>query len=144
MEKTYSVSIDGFDGIQADNPLKAAKEISSWLEDGVIFTVTDEQTNESFTVDLSEDDEDAVLPLTEVKTINAYQLHDSETEEILGTVFIEKAGENASDEIFDGWETFNKLDEHELDNQDVNEFVEWFNKNYVTKLGIINMDFIQP
>jgi hypothetical protein len=62
--KTFDVSIR-FTDIQADNPLEAAKKIAEWLlEDRncVVYDVIDEQTKEAYTVDLSCDDEDAVLP----------------------------------------------------------------------------------
>ena len=64
--KTFSVSLN-FTDIVAENPLEAAKIICGWLlEDNgaedMIYDVTDENTNESFSVDLGEDDEDAVLP----------------------------------------------------------------------------------
>ena len=48
----------------AANPLEAAKIIASWLEDqasGYLYYVQNDETNEVFSVDLSEDDEDAVL-----------------------------------------------------------------------------------
>jgi hypothetical protein len=62
--RTYTVSIDGFEYEKAKNPLEAAKTIRKWImeNDGnVVYTVYDEETNEKFTVDLAEDDEDAVL-----------------------------------------------------------------------------------
>jgi len=145
MENPYEV-IARFNCILSDSPLNVAKKIAKYLKesaDEVTFDVINEQDNSAVTVDLSEYDEDAVLPNKEIKEIKAYQLHDSETEEILGTIFILRAGENASDEIFDGWESFNKLEEHEKDSQSVLEFVEWFNENYVTQIGFINMDFVQ-
>lgn len=54
-----------FECIEAENPLGAAKEILKWIESGahrMTYDVIDEETDEAFTVDLSEDDEDAVLP----------------------------------------------------------------------------------
>ena len=64
--KTFTVSITFTDMI-AKNPLEAAKKACNWLlenEDAknMIYDVTDEVTNNKFTVDLSEEDEDAVLP----------------------------------------------------------------------------------
>jgi hypothetical protein len=72
MSKTFTVSVT-FTDMTAENPLEAAKKACSWLlgepiGDSVgdattmIYEVTDEETNEKFTVDLSEEDEDAVLP----------------------------------------------------------------------------------
>jgi hypothetical protein len=64
--KTFSVSIS-FTDMVAKNPLDAAKKACKWLlenEDAknMIYDVEDETTGEKFSVDLSEDDEDAVLP----------------------------------------------------------------------------------
>jgi hypothetical protein len=61
--QTYSISLT-FTDIQADNPLEAVKKILDWLEDAntMIYDVEDELTGEKFTVDLSEDDDNAVLP----------------------------------------------------------------------------------
>ena len=63
--KSFKVSIT-FDGIEAENPLEAAKKIVEWLKDGaenMIFDVMDEATEDAFTVDLAEEDNDAVLPV---------------------------------------------------------------------------------
>jgi len=61
--KTFRVSIV-FDCIDAKNPLDAAKKIAKWLEEDakVIYDVVDETTREAVSVDLSEDDEFAILP----------------------------------------------------------------------------------
>ena len=61
--KTFTVSLT-FEGLSAENPLDAAKKILEWIQDGadaMTYDVKDEATGEAFTVDLSEDDEDAVL-----------------------------------------------------------------------------------
>lgn len=63
-KKTYTVSV-GFTGISANSPLEAAKEIAKWLLEGadeMVFDVENEATNKRVSVDLSESDEDAVLP----------------------------------------------------------------------------------
>lgn len=69
--KKYTVSITGFEEVQEDNPLDAAKKVYNWIrEDEPIVTVVDEQTKETFSVDLSEEDEDAVcLIQTDVKDL---------------------------------------------------------------------------
>lgn len=62
--KTFHVSV-AFDSVSAENELEAAKIVASWLKKDAtdfIYDVTDEETEKKFTVDLSEDDEDAVLP----------------------------------------------------------------------------------
>lgn len=62
--KTFKVTLT-FDAIDAKNVLAAAKKIAKWCKedaDKFVFDVEDESTNEKFTVDLAEEDEDAVLP----------------------------------------------------------------------------------
>jgi hypothetical protein len=64
---TFKVSLT-FEGLDAKNPLEAAKKIVEWLKDendgaeNMTFDVENETTGEKFTVDLAENDEDAVLP----------------------------------------------------------------------------------
>lgn len=63
-KKIYTITLE-FTSIAANSPLDAAKEICKWvLEDAqnLMYDVIDEETNEKFSVDLSEEDEDAVLP----------------------------------------------------------------------------------
>lgn len=67
---TFTVSLT-FEGLDAKNPLEAAKKIVEWLKDendgaeNMTFDVKNETTGEAFTVDLAEEDEDAVLPVKE-------------------------------------------------------------------------------
>jgi len=66
MKKTFTVSVT-FTDMVSKNPLEAAKKACKWLLDNndaktMVYDVMDEETGEKFTVDLSEDDEDAVLP----------------------------------------------------------------------------------
>lgn len=62
--KNYTVSLTI--NLEAKNPLEAAKEMANLYGNeqsmDLIYDVIDEETNESYTVDLSEEDEDAVLP----------------------------------------------------------------------------------
>ena len=54
--------------IDADTPLAAAKEAQKWLQDKQSdwqFYVQEDGTHELFSVDLQEEDEDAVLPVDE-------------------------------------------------------------------------------
>lgn len=63
-KKTFNVSVS-FDSVSAENEFEAAKIVSNWLKNGAndfIYDVVDEETEKKFTVDLSENDEDAVLP----------------------------------------------------------------------------------
>lgn len=64
--RSYSVSLT-FTDIDAKNPLEATKKILAWLSeaDAMVYDVVDEITNEKWTVDLSENDEDAALPNNE-------------------------------------------------------------------------------
>jgi hypothetical protein len=76
--QTYSVSLT-FTDIQAKNPLEATKKILKWIEEDantMIYDVEDELTNEKFTVDLSEDDADAVLPNNDNPVIQKKNLID--------------------------------------------------------------------
>ena len=60
----FTVSLT-FTDIVAKNPLEATKKILKWIEEDsnmMIYDVEDETTGDKYTVDLSEDDEDAVLP----------------------------------------------------------------------------------
>ena len=62
--KTYTISIT-FTDQQAKNPIEAVENfIESLKEDAnsCIYDVEDEETGEKFTVDMSEDDENKVLP----------------------------------------------------------------------------------
>ena len=64
VKPTFTVSLT-FTDIDAKDPLSAVKKILKWIEEDVdvmIYDVTNEVTNEKFTVDLSEDDENVVLP----------------------------------------------------------------------------------
>ena len=62
-QPTYKVTLT-FEGVDAKNPLEAAYIVQQWLEDAktMIYDVEDELTGNKFTVDLAEDDKDAVLP----------------------------------------------------------------------------------
>lgn len=64
MKKTYTVSLTGIE-VQADSPLEAAHLMLELInEEGkyLIYDVEDTESNEKYTVDLSEEDEDVVLP----------------------------------------------------------------------------------
>jgi hypothetical protein len=64
MQKTYTVKLE-FSSLIADSPLDVAKVVAEMIQQestDYIYDVEDEDTGEKFTVDLSEDDEDAVLP----------------------------------------------------------------------------------
>ena len=63
-QKSFKVTLT-FDGVVAKNPLMAAKVAANWCWDAKEFSfdVVSEETGDAFIVDLSEDDEDAVLPL---------------------------------------------------------------------------------
>jgi len=56
-----------FTDIDAKNPLEATKKILKWLSeaDAMIYEVENEETHKKWTVDLSEEDEDSVLPNNE-------------------------------------------------------------------------------
>jgi hypothetical protein len=61
---TFSVKLE-FTDISANTPQEAVNTILKWIKDGVdemVFDVQDETTQEKFTVDLSEEEADQVLP----------------------------------------------------------------------------------
>lgn len=79
--------------------------------------------------------------------MTAYQLHDTETEEILGSVIIiptAKEVKSPEDELREGWVDFNRLEETEGDHTSVDEFIVWFNEQYVTQIERLYLEFIQP
>lgn len=61
---TFKVSLT-FEDVIANNPKEAVDKIVEWIKEGVddmIFDAQNEITGDKFTVDLSEDEEDQVLP----------------------------------------------------------------------------------
>ena len=69
--------------------------------------------------------------------MTGYQLHDSETQELMGSVIIthrESSEAEAIKDLHDGWHDFNTLEETEDDHTDVDTFVQWFNEGYVTQI----------
>jgi len=57
-----------FEDIDAKDPLSVTKQVLKWIQDGadkMIYDVENELTGDKFTVDLSEEDEDAVVPNNE-------------------------------------------------------------------------------
>jgi hypothetical protein len=65
-KKYYNITLGGFSAQEGENPLDATKRFVEYLKDcnlnELIYDVEDEETGEKFTVDLSENDEDSVLP----------------------------------------------------------------------------------
>ena len=66
MVKQYSITLGGFTAQEGENPLEATKRFVEFLQETnlneLVYDVEDEVTGEKFTVDLSEDDVNAVLP----------------------------------------------------------------------------------
>jgi hypothetical protein len=65
-KRHYNITLGGFSAQEGENPLEATKRFVEFLKDcnlnELIYDVEDEETGEKFTVDLSENDEDSVLP----------------------------------------------------------------------------------
>jgi len=65
-KRHYNITLGGFSTQEGENPLDATKRFVEFLKDcnlnELIYDVEDEETGEKFTVDLSENDEDSVLP----------------------------------------------------------------------------------
>ena len=78
-----------------------------------------------------------------MKKITIFQLHDSGTEEIIGAVAIVSENEGAKEELIEGWEDFNKLQEHDKNPCDECDFIVWFNDNYMTQISAADIQFIQ-
>lgn len=60
----YTIKLE-FNGVESSTPLEAVKKVLEWIEEGanvMTYNVEDENSTEKFTVDLGEEDEDAVLP----------------------------------------------------------------------------------
>jgi len=79
--------------------------------------------------------------------MKGYQLHDSSTEEILGSVVVTKQNEGDSDDVFDAWGDWNCWGgavEKDKDRESVNEFVEWYNTEYESQIEVLDLDFVQP
>ncbi len=74
----------------------------------------------------------------------AYELHDSVSNKILGIVIVTNDIPTIHNEVFEGWDDFNRLEEHELDHKSVSDFVTWFNKNYVTQLEKLDIIIVRP
>ena len=80
-----------------------------------------------------------------------YELLDYETSESLGIV--KQTLEGLTDhltttpfeeEVKESWTDFNKLHEHELDNQSVDDFVAWHNENWKYQIERIFLTQIIP
>lgn len=78
-----------------------------------------------------------------------YELLDYETSESLGIVkpigeppFIDI--DEVKEELQESWTEFNKLEEHELDNQSVDDFVIWHNENWKYQIERIFLTQIIP
>jgi hypothetical protein len=48
------------------------------------------------------------------------------------------------EEVEESWTEFNKLDEHELAFDDVDDFVEWHNEGRVTQIERVFYEIVQP
>ena len=60
---TFTVSLT-INGLSANDPLDAAKRLQEFIEEGdMIYDVIMEENGRKFTVDLAEEDEDAVLSI---------------------------------------------------------------------------------
>lgn len=97
---TFKVSLT-FEGVTAENPLEAAKQIVKWLQDqeggaeNMTYDVINEVSKEAFTVDLAEEDEDAVLPNDGIEELKA--IHEG-----IRDVLINNGCEEYGDVIIDG------------------------------------------
>ena len=78
-----------------------------------------------------------------------YQLNDTSGES-LGLVQSSilnpspEAHRKAEEEIEESWHDFHSLEEHELDPNDVDEFVTWHNENWETQIERVFINEIYP
>ena len=82
---TYTVTLT-FEGLNSTDPLEAVKTIESWIKEGgeaMIYDVVDEDTQEKFSVDLNEEDDDMVVKLPKVDPTQAIYVTDICTTEEL-------------------------------------------------------------
>ena len=78
--------------------------------------------------------------------MTGYQLHDTDTQEIMGSVVIthtEPQIEHGELALHDAWHDFNRLEETEDDHTDVDAFVEWFNQCHATQIERLYLEYIQ-
>lgn len=77
-----------------------------------------------------------------------YELLDYESGDSLGIVEVIGAPyikfEEAEEEVKESWTDFNRLHEHELDNQSVDDFVSWHNENWKFQIERIFLTQITP
>lgn len=62
--KTFNISLEF--SLEAETALDAAKELQKWLvedAEGLQYYIQDDSNKKVYSVDLSEEDEDAVLPI---------------------------------------------------------------------------------
>ena len=73
-----------------------------------------------------------------------YQLTDSDNGEDLGIIKVTNVGEvaNFDEEVKESWNEFHVLEEHDLDNCDVDEFVDWNNENRVTQIERVFLEIL--
>lgn len=69
-------------------------------------------------------------------------MNDFETSENLGLVFITSDNTGGVGELIEGWEDFNKLEEHEYDKNSIDDFITWFNESYITQIERIFIEEI--
>lgn len=66
-----------------------------------------------------------------------FQLFDHDTNDILGLVNAMTNTQThleVEEEITESWEDFNKLEEHDLDSSNVDDFVQWHNENWGSQI----------
>ena len=75
-----------------------------------------------------------------------YELRDYISCDTCGLIKITHIDPNAAptEEVEESWVEFNKLEEHELDSANVDDFVQWHNENRVTQIERVFVTIIQP
>jgi hypothetical protein len=79
--------------------------------------------------------------------MKAYHLHDTETEEILGTVVVTKLNKHNTDVVHTAWSEWNKEGYAESigkDKQNIEDFVADYNKGLNSQIEVLDLEFVQP
>ena len=87
--------------------------------------------------EISDDDKDVYL-----NTLNSYYQLTSNIGEDLGLIKVINLVDDFDEEIRESWNDFHVLEEHELDNQSIDDFVRWHNENYLSQIKRIFVEII--
>ena len=75
-----------------------------------------------------------------------FELRDYESGVTCGIIKVIQVDPNndPKEEIEESWAEFNQVEEHDLDSNSVDDFVEWHNEGRVTQIERLFVEIIQP